>query len=162
MAGIKVHYDWFWDMESSTAVLPCYQNCPSGLSCVGNASSSQNEIIFTTESGCTWSPPVILCCVTDYINKPLGKREEQCGNKSRCGYWIIRITWKKSVINCSGIKCQMERNAFRTKGWETTIVMHLAFYFKMVIATWERDCVATEDRKRIRWRLSILWKCNVY
>lgn len=42
----------------------------------------------------------------------------------------------------------MERNAPRTKVWETTTDMRLVFYFKMVIATWETDCGATEDTVR--------------
>lgn len=55
---------------------------------------------------------------------------------------------KKSVMNCSGIKCQMTGNAHRMKVWETTIVMHLAFQFKMVAAAWETYCGATEDTAR--------------
>lgn len=39
----------------------------------------------------------------------------------------------------------MERNAPRMK---TTIVMHLVFYFKMVIATWETDRGAIENTVR--------------
>lgn len=39
----------------------------------------------------------------------------------------------------------MAGNAPRMKVWETTIVMHLAFYFKMLTAAWETDCGATDN-----------------
>lgn len=34
--------------------------------------------------------------------------------------------------------------------FETTVVMHLVFYFEMVIAASQRDCEASKDSERIR------------
>jgi len=39
-------------------------------------------------------------------------------------------------------------------GEKPLVFMHLAFYFKMVIAIWEGDHEGGEDGERIRWRPS--------